>query len=264
MRFPNLAVPLRVAALLAVCLSGMASAQTTGDRAYQEPQPGYQPPPPGYQPPPSYQQPPPSYQQPPPNYQQPPPPNYQPQPNYAPPPSYPQPGFQPAPGSQPPIAAVWVQKEKRFVFMGFTAKYSCDGLQERIRTVLIQLGARKDLEVRPSPCSAPFGRPTVFPGVSIKMNVLQPVNGTTDTAATPPVPAHWKRVDLTSAGDAVRDAGDCEVIEQIKQSILPLFTTRNVDYKSTCIPNQLTLGGTVLRADVLVADEPPANAGSGR
>jgi outer membrane biosynthesis protein TonB len=224
---------------------------------YQQPPPNYQQPPPNYQPPPpNYQQPPPNYQQPPPNYQQAPPnypqpaPNYQPQPNYA-----------PSAGGEPPVAAVWTPKELRFTFMGFTAKYSCDGLQERIRGVLLKLGARPDLQVSQGPCAAPLGTPTIFPAVTIKMNVLQPASSVNPVnGGTPPqvVPAHWKRVDLTGGNDAVKEAGDCEVIEQIKQSILPQFTTRNVDYKSTCVPHQLTLGGTQLRADVLVADEPGA------
>jgi hypothetical protein len=46
------------------------------------------------------------------------------------------------------------------------------------------------------------------------------------------------------------------IIEQIKEQLLPLFTTRNVQYQSTCIPNQLQIGSTQLRAEVLVADEP--------
>jgi len=229
---------------------------------YQPPPPNYQQPPPPYpqyQPPPNYQPPPPNYQQPPPNYQQP-PPNYQP-----PPPPYPQyqppPNYQPPPptaGGEPPLAAVWTAKELRFTYMGFTAKYSCDGLRERIRSVLLKLGARPDLQVSQGPCAAPLGTPTPFPAVTIKMNVLEPASSAHSVNGSAPpqvVPAHWQRVDLTGSNDAVKEAGDCEVIEQIKHSILPQFTTRNVDYKSTCVPNQLTLGGTQLRADVLVADE---------
>jgi len=194
----------------------------------------------------------PNYQPPPPNYQQPPPPypQYQPPPNYQPPP--------PTAGGEPPLAAVWTAKELRFTYMGFTSKYSCDGLRERIRSVLLKLGARPDLQVSQGPCAAPLGTPTPFPAVTIKMNVLEPASSAHPVNGSAPpqvVPAHWQRVDLTGSNDAVKEAGDCEVIEQIKHSILPQFTTRNVDYKSTCVPNQLTLGGTQLRADVLVADE---------
>jgi hypothetical protein len=56
----------------------------------------------------------------------------------------------------------------------------------------------------------------------------------------------------------LREAGDCELIEQVKARVLPLFTTRNVDYRSTCVPNQLQIGGTVLKAEVLIADDQQA------
>ena len=46
----------------------------------------------------------------------------------------------------------------------------------------------------------------------------------------------------------------------MKSRVLPLFTTRNVEYRSTCIPNQLQVGGTLLKAEVLIADEQKAPA----
>jgi hypothetical protein len=164
------------------------------------------------------------------------------------------------------VAAVWTPKTLRFVYLGFTAKFSCDGLADRVKSVLLVLGARKDLQVSPSSCSTPFGRPDPFPGVTIKMNVLEPADsgaskGATNTAANgkPPaetVPAHWKPVDVNAAlaRDPLWQAGQCELLEQIKQSILPQFSARNVEYRSTCVPNQLTVGGTQLKAEMLVPD----------
>ena len=32
--------------------------------------------------------------------------------------------------------------------------------------------------------------------------------------------------------------GDCELVEQFRQQVLPMFTTRNVVSNITCIPNQ--------------------------
>jgi hypothetical protein len=160
------------------------------------------------------------------------------------------------PGSSPPEGyAAWTPKELRFVYQGFTSKYSCDGLREKVKAILLKLGARKDLQVSPTPCSGSLGTPTVFPGVTIKMNVLETANGKEYDPAAPPVPAHWKMVDLTRSRDPIDAAGDCELIEQIKARILPLFTTREVNYSSTCIPYQLSVGGTRLKAEVLVADE---------
>jgi hypothetical protein len=161
------------------------------------------------------------------------------------------------PGSSPPEGyAVWTPKQLRFVYQGFTTKYSCDGLRDKVKAILLKLGARKDLQVTPTPCSASLGTPTHFPGVTIRMNVLETASGKEYDAAAPPVPAHWKMVDLTRSRDPIDAAGDCELIEQIKARILPLFTTRDVSYSSTCIPYQLTVGGTQLKAEVLVADEP--------
>jgi hypothetical protein len=149
-------------------------------------------------------------------------------------------------------AAVWAPKEAQFIFQGFTAHYSCDGLRDKVRQALLELGARPDLTVRETPCSAPLGRPDPFPGVTIRMQVLVPLDSKSAPPGAPPVPAHWKTVTLRLDRDPVFAAGDCELVEQIKHNLLPLFTTRNIDYTSTCIPNQLTLGATRLRTDVLV------------
>ena len=158
--------------------------------------------------------------------------------------------------------AVWTPRELLFIYHGFTTKYSCDALRDKVRNILLQLGAREDLTVTETPC-AELGRPDPFPGARIKMNVLQPAAGTSATAGTQSVPAHWKTVDLTPDRDAVRAAGDCELIEEVKQSILPLFTTRNVQYASNCVPNQLQIGATRLRAEVLVPDQKEAKPRSG-
>ena len=162
-------------------------------------------------------------------------------------------GLAPAGAAAPGDAqsAVWSQKKLHFLFQGFTAHYSCDGLETKIRHVMRELGARQDSEVHASGCSSPYGRPDPFPAVDIKMSVLEPAG---DTApASDVVGAHWKRVDLHLDKDPVWEAGDCELLEQIKQKLLPLFATRNVDFTSNCVPHQLELG-TRLSAEVLVPD----------
>jgi len=159
------------------------------------------------------------------------------------------------------VRAAWTAKELRFTYQGFTARYSCDGLRDRMRQALLTLGARKDLTVTSTGCVGGFGSATPFPGVAAKFSVLEPVKDATAPADAQTVTAHWQRVDLTDRNrrDPVEAAGDCELIEQIKTRVLPLFSTRNVEYSSTCIPHQLQVGGTTLKADVLVA-EPAAAA----
>ncbi len=139
--------------------------------------------------------------------------------------------------------------------MGFTAHYSCDGLADKMRKILLQLGARSDMKISEIPCSGPLGRPTEFPGVTVKMNVLTLWDPATASAAATPVPAHWKLVDVRTERDPLFQAGDCELIEQVKAHVLPLFSPRHVDYHSNCIPYQLEMGATELKAAVLFADD---------
>jgi hypothetical protein len=154
-------------------------------------------------------------------------------------------------------AAVWTAKKLHFVFAGFTTKYSCEGLRDKMRQALLALGARKeDLRVREGACSRPFG-PEPFPNVDIQMSVLEPARvsagGTSDTHAAT-MAAHWKGINLVLDKDPLWQAEDCELLEQIKQRVLPLFATRNVDFHSNCVAHQVFPGGTWLRAQVLVLD----------
>ncbi|HEX5459162.1 MAG TPA: hypothetical protein VFX20_04255 [Steroidobacteraceae bacterium] len=162
--------------------------------------------------------------------------------------------------AQDSVAAVWVPKKVQFVYQGFTTHYSCDGLQDKIRSMLEKLGAR-DLKVQQFACVRPSG-PTLFPGVRVTMHVLVPASSadaSKDKSAGAPVQAQWKSVVLMPANASYNDQGNCELIEQFKETFLPLFSTRNVKYSSTCVPHQITLG-THLSAEVLV---PPAKMASG-
>lgn len=158
------------------------------------------------------------------------------------------------PASEEGQSAVWKQKELTFVYQGFTAKYSCDGLRDAMRRALLQLGAnKKDLQVRETGCASGFGRPDPFPGVRVKMSVLAPAAGATDDKERP-VQAHWKPVDLKLRDTYLLDSGECELVEQIHAKILPLFTTRNVSFRSDCIPHQASAVGPTLKLEVLAPD----------
>jgi hypothetical protein len=153
--------------------------------------------------------------------------------------------------SQP---AVWTDKELTFVYQGFTTKYSCDGLRDKMRSVLLDLGAqKKGLKVQQLGCSSSAGRPDPFPGVRVKMRVLQPASGPADDKT--PVPAHWKPVDLKLRDSFTTDSGECELVEQIRHKIVPLFATRNVDLNTNCIPHQATATRPTLRLEVLAPDD---------
>jgi hypothetical protein len=149
-------------------------------------------------------------------------------------------------------SAVWVQKQVNFRYVGFTTKYSCDGLQDRMRGLLLQLGARNDLKMTGYGCMG-VNSPETTPGVRIVMHVLQPPSATSGQT----VAAHWKSVDLLADRDLFDAARDCELISQLDRDVLPLFAVRHVDYSAACSAHTPLVGGTRLKADVLVADAAP-------
>ena len=146
------------------------------------------------------------------------------------------------------VPAHWVEKKLRFAYMGFTTRYSCQGLREKVRDVLLQLGARaSDLSVREIGCTSGPGRPDPAPSVGGTFYVLEPASGSTGQ----PVEAAWQHVNVSVGRMGLDTAGQCELVEQVKQRILPLFTTRNVAFQQRCIPHRLTPAGSSLSAEVL-------------
>jgi hypothetical protein len=144
------------------------------------------------------------------------------------------------------VVVVWKGQEVRFDYVGFTSKYSCDGLRDRVESVLLLLGARRDLEVRPFGCSR-MGVPEPLPSLQIKISTLIPA-GQGD--AKDALEARWKTVRLGGVGKLT--SGDCELADQIRTKILPLFTSKNLKSQTGCVPHQLPGGNILLNVDVLV------------
>ena len=53
------------------------------------------------------------------------------------------------------------------------------------------------------------------------------------------------------------ELGDCELVEQFRDRILPLLTTRNVVDETSCIPHQLSGSHIDLRFEVLQGQPSP-------
>ena len=148
------------------------------------------------------------------------------------------------------LPAVWKPHELSFDYNGFTTRYSCEGLRDKVEQALVALGARRDLAVTPYPCARP-GEPELFPSLRIKLWALAPAEG---AGAGQAVDARWKTISLGGPGKL--DVGDCELAEQIRDEILPLFTIRNLNSRVLCVPHQQVAGGVALTLEVLVPAGP--------
>jgi len=133
-------------------------------------------------------------------------------------------------------SGVWQKHQYSFAFMGFTTTYSCDGLADKLKRLLLAAGARKDAKSQPGACASPFGRPDKFARADLTFYTLTP---STDQAAdAQPVEGIWRLVTFAARSPRELAVGDCELVEQFKSNVLPMFTIRNLDNQTTCVPHQ--------------------------
>ena len=146
----------------------------------------------------------------------------------------------------------WQKHEYSFVFMGFTSTYSCDGLADKLKQLLITAGARSDSKAVPGPCASPFGRPDKLARADLTFYTLIP-SDTANSAGATPVDAVWKAVAFANHSPRYLAIGDCELVDQFRASVLPMFTTRALDNHITCVPHQESGSNIDLRFDSFTA-----------
>lgn len=168
-------------------------------------------------------------------------------------------------------SAVWVQREAELVYMGITSYYSCDGLRDKVRRVLDDLGMGAGLKVSARNCIRMTG-PEVMPAVRIvaqvpteatpevlaqleseagKRELVARVKGVPPVEATAQFPAHRKLVVLEADPLGDLQAGDCELVEQLRDRVFPKLGIKVVEDRTQCSPHQLTLGSIHTVVEVL-------------
>lgn len=147
-----------------------------------------------------------------------------------------------APASTEP--GVWQPQKVELTYVGFTSLYSCDGLQGKLELLLRQFGARPGFKVITYGCPDGYGHPDRFVRARLEFDSLSPASAGSATVAADasraPVQGAWRKLDLQPQRPFDLQRGDCELIEQFRQTVLPLFTTRDQQIQTTCVPFQDT------------------------
>jgi hypothetical protein len=157
--------------------------------------------------------------------------------------------FASEPSAADPEQAVWQKHEYSFQFLGFTSTYSCDGLASKLKVLLIAAGARADAKSTSDACARGYGIPDKFASASLTFYTLAPAQNGENASA--PINAVWRSVAIADRSPREISLGDCELVEQFRDKVLPMFTTRNVDSRMTCVPNQLSGSVVNLKFEVL-------------
>lgn len=151
-----------------------------------------------------------------------------------------------------PVSASWQQHRKSFTYIGISPSYSCQGLRDALTFLLQQSGAKINRTVNVYPCSVGGGGPTPVPTANLDFSTLQ-AGGSGDTNAV------WRHVDFSlTRSNPQLHGSDCELVQEFKDRLLPMFATRNVTANLRCIPHQTTGNQFDLSFDVLA----PADAGN--
>jgi len=151
--------------------------------------------------------------------------------------------------------AQWHEQTLKFTYDGITTLYTCDGLEDKVRAILLEFGARKDLKVRATGCERGVNLPSHFAWVEASYNALVPDTGTPGTEpAKGAIKGQWSAIEIAPNRPFFMGAGECELIEQMRDALAKGFTLRNVQYRTSCTPHQISVGGYAVTAEVLKAD----------
>jgi hypothetical protein len=154
-------------------------------------------------------------------------------------------------------AAVWKEQHLSFSYMGRTSRYSCDGLRDKVRAMLLDLGARRDLQVTATGCE-PTAAQLPIAHLGPSLNIVVSTLALPDPTAKPLHPGDLTAVDarfeaFAITNDPFRNMGmpDCELVEEFARQILPKLVTRDLKQDISCVPFQESGGRFLVRGQIL-------------
>jgi hypothetical protein len=153
----------------------------------------------------------------------------------------------PAAADTSTVMAVWVERKIYFPYAGFTALYSCDGLRNKVRAALTAIGAKPGFEVTANGCPNRSG-PEPMPSLDIV--AAMPREAAADEAKAP-LPARWRRISFSDDPMGLFQAGDCELVEQLRDKVFVPLGARIVSSNMICVPRQVDVGAVDLTIEVL-------------
>jgi hypothetical protein len=196
------------------------------------------------------------------------------------------------------VPAIWVSKELSFTYFGTTSLYYCDGLRNKVKWVLKQLGVMDGYKVKIRSCFntggpeiryGPAG-PEFYSGAEftprVMIEVVVPRQVTSELLAElderqgevelvarvrgessvvdnveAQFAASKRRVTFDDVSRGRIEAGDCELIEQMRDSVFVPLGFKVVEDKMNCIPNRVQRGSVNLEVEVLEPWTPEPESG---
>jgi hypothetical protein len=150
-----------------------------------------------------------------------------------------------AAGAEP---AHWNHVKAKFNYFGFTSHYTCDGIEGKVEQILQLFGARKGAKVRATGCERGPGHPS--PNAWLEVEFDAPAAGAGATPAET-FAARWATLEVAPNRPFDMGAGDCELVEQMRDVLTKNFASKDLAYEAHCIPHQTSLGAFSIKGKVL-------------
>jgi hypothetical protein len=168
------------------------------------------------------------------------------------------------------VQAVWQPVEIKYSYVGFTTAYNCDAFESKVKTILLTLGANPLTKVQANGCIN-INRPsrnffvTITTATPIAASeakdpdnkataeLTERLTGKKDPLKTDPFPAQWKTVDLSRERRLNLEPGDCELMEGLRDKVLPKLGVKVVAQNISCTPGNLSIQTPQLSVSALVA-----------
>jgi hypothetical protein len=177
--------------------------------------------------------------------------------------------FAGSPDAASSIQAVWKPVEIKYSYVGFTTAYNCDSFEQKVRSILLRLGAPEQTRVQANGC-IDVNRPSrnffvtinsaaVIPASAAKeppdkatRELAERLTGKKDPLKTEPFPAQWQTVELARDRRLDLQPGDCELMEGLSKDVLPKLSIKIISDRVLCTPNNLSITTPELTVSALV------------
>ncbi|MFC4309936.1 hypothetical protein ACFPN2_12670 [Steroidobacter flavus] len=175
------------------------------------------------------------------------------------------------------VTAVWKAQQVNFEYRGYSTMYSCRSLEDKLEIILRTVGARENVRLQSYVCNEQLGiarfqiamqSPVLASEENIreltthdaKDQLVARVNGEQlpGAADLERFPAVWKEVSFARNRDMRLERGDCELVQQLRQQILPRMSVRIVvDKTNSCSSAFGNVGSPRLTVSALVPAKEP-------
>ena len=172
------------------------------------------------------------------------------------------------------VQSRWQPAEIHYSYTAFTTAYNCDAAASKLKQILTELGAHPQTKVSATGCFS--NRPSREFLVTIRTAV--PVAVAHDTAPLStqqqaqlqqfagksgaidaPFAATWRTLDLSRDRKLDLQAGDCELMEGLRDHVLPRLSIKVIADDVQCMPRQLGMQAPQLQVSALVPADSDAD-----